>query len=124
MGLDVHGKIIVGEKRSLIKTKVNVTKYNEDTGEPYQVSKDQEHWLTEDGCDLVGFIDDKLIEVHSNYEENFDIVGIKVSRTNLRDDEEAHCKEFLLIEIHKAKQSYLRITGREARLYNFLSYSC
>lgn len=37
MGLDVRSKVIVGVKLDLVVDKVTKTKYNEDTGQPYQI---------------------------------------------------------------------------------------
>lgn len=121
MGLDVEGCIIYGAKIIKKKSKIVKTKYDENTGKPYLCDDNLDIWIFEEtGNNCLENIK------HSdnffyNEEESFGIIGICISKTNLRGREKEHVDliDLSKIEIHK---NFL--LNEKCHLYNFLSYGC
>lgn len=119
MGLDVSGKIIVGEVLKEVESQEKVIRYNEVTGKPFETLKTVKKWHFSDGtvykCD-----EDKEDDLFCNYGEDHAVLGFELSATDLR-----NCKHFLEIDevlISILKNKYQEQYNRKAKLINFLSY--
>jgi len=91
MGLDCSLSIIAGVHLER-KTKINKrTKYNEDTGKPYEIEEEEKYWVIEgtdikidrkNDEDLEWNVDGKPMIVYCDYNnENSYFLGISVGRT-------------------------------------------
>ncbi len=97
MGVDFTAEVVVGFKGEIVPIIAPKTKYNEDTGEPYEVNEQTHRTFVVDGvtvaddkenCDVFccgeGF--EGLTMYMSGYEEGTRVLGVRLAKADQYDD--------------------------------------
>lgn len=125
MGLDVAGKIIIGELVRR-KTLVVVTKkFDPDTGIPFMKKEERQEWFLENGSKITPDPDGDFFH-YSDYEWGIAVQGYELedTSTELRTtNENKRVRSICLIRITELINKYVVETGREPKVYNLLYVS-
>jgi len=125
MGLDCYSQIIVGSKLTRVERKKETTRYDEETGNPYQKTIIVERWLFEDGAKYLGSFENDENLYRTGCNNNILYLGYLVAETKShRHEEPAINLDSKFMDIISLKEGFLKVYGKEAGLYliTVLSY--